>query len=233
MHGRLVWAGLSGVAALLLSGAAAAQCTMDTECKGDRVCEAGKCTAPLPPAPAPAPPPGAEAPATDPSNPPPAVGAAAPPVEPAAAAPVPAPVAAQPPRRAAALQEPVPVVPDEPAVQRRSRPLMVTGIVMVSIGPLALLGALAASNSQDNCDEQLEQDYPDLMVPTSEKYRLERCDGYSVPLYVLGIGGALLIGGGIPLIIYGGKNMPVKKAGLELTPWASPRAGGLKLRLSL
>jgi hypothetical protein len=110
---------------------------------------------------------------------------------------------------------------------------MVTGIVMVSIGPLALLGALAANNSQDNCDEQLEQDYPDLMVPTSERHRLERCDGYSVPLYVLGIGGAVLIGGGIPLIIYGGKNVPVKKAGLSVSPWASPRSGGLKLSLTL
>jgi hypothetical protein len=138
-----------------------------------------------------------------------------------------------PPPRRAARQQAVAAVPDEPATQRRSRPLMVTGIVMVSVGPLALLGALAANNSQDNCDEQLQQDYPDLMVPTSEKHRLERCDSYSVPLYVLGIGGALLIGGGIPLIIYGGKNVPVKNAGLQVSPWASPRAGGLKLRLTL
>jgi hypothetical protein len=141
-------------------------------------------------------------------------------------------VSAPPPRRAV-KPEAVAVLPDEPATRRRSRPLMVAGIVMVSVGPLALLGALAASNSQDNCDEQLQQDYPDLMVPTSEKHRLERCDGYSVPLYVLGIGGAVLIGGGIPLIIYGGKNLPVRKAGLQVSPWASPGAGGLKLRLTL
>jgi hypothetical protein len=110
---------------------------------------------------------------------------------------------------------------------------MVTGIVMVSVGPLALLGALAASNSQDNCDEQLQQDYPDLMVPSSEKYRLERCDGYSVPLYVLGIGGAVLIAGGIPLIVYGGKTLPAKQARVEVAPWASTQSGGLKLRLTL
>ena len=232
MHGRLVWAGLSGVAALLLSGAAAAQCTMDTDCKGDRVCEGGKCTAPLPPAPAA--PSGAVDPSAPPASEPPGQGAEPPPAEAAApvAAPPPAPVAAPPPRRAAP-QRVVAAVPDEPVTQRRSRPLMVTGIVMVSVGPLALLGALAAHNSQDNCDEQLQQDYPDLMVPTSERHRLERCDGYSVPLYVLGIGGAVLIGGGIPLIVYGGKNMPVKNAGLEVSPWASPRAGGLKLRLTL
>ncbi|MBL8914853.1 MAG: hypothetical protein JNM17_29380 [Archangium sp.] len=33
---------------ILVAPAASAQCTMDTECKGDRVCEAGQCVAPKP-----------------------------------------------------------------------------------------------------------------------------------------------------------------------------------------
>lgn len=41
---------------------AAAQCTKDTDCKGDRVCVDGKCQDPAPPAPAPTPPPATPAP---------------------------------------------------------------------------------------------------------------------------------------------------------------------------
>lgn len=234
MHGRLLWAGLSGVAALLFHGVALAQCTMDNDCKGDRVCEAGKCTAPMPPAP---PPPDS---AVEPAAAAPRSGAAldaatATEPAPAAVAPSAAPLASPPPRRAAARQPAAapPRVADEPQVLRRNRPVMILGIVMASIGPLALLGSLAASNSQDNCDEQLEEDYPDHIVPTSQQYRLDRCDGYSVPLYVLGIGGGVLIGAGIPMIIYGAKTMPAKKVALELSPWASPQSGGLKLRLTL
>jgi hypothetical protein len=37
----------------------------------------------------------------------------------------------------------------------------------------------------------------------------------------------------MPVIIYGGKTLPTKAARLQLTPWASHEAGGLKLRLEL
>src|SRR5687768_15836360 len=98
MQERQVRAILGGLAALLLHGVAAAQCTKDTECKGDRVCDAGKCTSPLPAAPPPPPgPAAAPPPAGEPS--------AAPAGEPAAAAVAPPP-AAQPvePRPATAEQ---------------------------------------------------------------------------------------------------------------------------------
>lgn len=110
---------------------------------------------------------------------------------------------------------------------------MISGIVMVSVGPLALLGAMAANSAQNDCDEGLERDYPDHMVPSSQGYRLERCDSYTVPLYVLGIGGAVLVAAGVPMIIYGAKTLPSKPARLQVTPWASRESGGLKLRLSL
>ncbi len=103
---------------------------------------------------------------------------------------------------------------------------------MVSVGPLSLLAALAAKSSQDRCDEDLERDYPDHVVPTSERYRTERCDSYTTPIYVLGIGGALLTAAGVPLIIYGAKTVP-RQTALELRPWATPTAGGMKLRLTL
>ena len=58
---RSLWVGLlSGVFLLFQTEGAWAQCTMDTECKGDRICESGQCVSPPPTAAAPVAP--AEAP---------------------------------------------------------------------------------------------------------------------------------------------------------------------------
>jgi hypothetical protein len=128
-----------------------------------------------------------------------------------------------------------PLGQDEPQTRRRSRNAMIGGIVMVSVGPIALLGALAAKNSQEKCDTSLAQSYPDHRLPTSERYRADECDSYSVPVYVFGIGGALLTAAGIPLIIYGAKPVPTTaaRASLRVLPWASPESSGLKLQLVL
>jgi hypothetical protein len=218
---------------LLVSTLANAQCTKDTDCKGDRVCEAGKCTSPLPPAPAA--PPGAED-ATSPG--PGAETGAAAGSEPPASAPAAAPVNLQlqtSPSEAAPPAATAPLERDEPRTRRRSRGAMVGGIVMVSVGPLALLGALAANNAQEKCDANLERDYPDHRLPSSERYREDECNEYSVPLYLFGIGGAVLTAAGIPLIIYGAKSVPNNppRASLRVLPWAGPTSSGLRLRLDL
>jgi hypothetical protein len=214
---------------LLVSALANAQCTKDTDCKGDRVCDAGKCTSPLPPAPAA--PPGSDAAAA------PADGAT-----PADAQPAPAPAVApvnlqlqSSPSEAAPVAATTPLARDEPRTKRRSRNAMIGGIVMVSVGPIALLGALAAKNAQDTCDAGLERDYPDHRLPTSERYREDECNDYSVPLYLFGIGGAVLTAAGIPLIIYGAKSLPSSppRASLRVLPWAGPTSSGLRLRLDL
>jgi hypothetical protein len=227
MRGRAIRACFGGGAVFLASTLAQAQCSKDTDCKGDRVCEAGMCTSPALP-PAPPPPPGSEAPGTAA----PAPGAATPP-QPAPAAVnlqlQPTPSTELPPAATTSLGH------DEPKTRRRSRPAMVTGIIMVSVGPISLLGALAAKNSQDRCDGALARDYPDGRLPTSEKYRVDDCNAYSVPFYVFGIGGALLTVAGIPLIIYGAKSLPLlpQSASVRVMPWASPDSGGLKLRLEM
>jgi hypothetical protein len=97
------------------------------------------------------------------------------------------------------------------------------------------LGALAAKNAQERCDTNLQRDYPDHRLPTSERYREEECNDYSVPLYLFGIGGAVLTAAGIPLIIYGAKSVPSSppRASLHLLPWAGPTSSGLRLRLDL
>lgn len=111
---------------------------------------------------------------------------------------------------------------------------MVAGIVMVSAAPVALLGALVAKNAQDRCDNDIKRDYPSLELPSSERYREDDCNAYSVPLYVLAIGGGLLVAGGIPLIVYGGKTLEAPTtARLQLVPWASQTSGGVRLRLDL
>lgn len=233
MRGKVSWVLLPAL--LLATSHGYAQCTKDTDCKGDRVCEAGVCTWPTPAgAPAPTAPSETAAPTPPDSNAAPASPDSAPPAAPVAAEaapPAPAPVATP-----SAPLDAQPTPPsDEPTTRRRSKPAMVSGIVMVSVGPIALLGALAARNSQQRCDDRLRADYPSGVLPSSESYRVDDCNGYSLPIYVLGIGGALLTAAGIPLIIYGSKNVPAPRAAahLELEPWASPQAGGLKLRLSL
>lgn len=112
---------------------------------------------------------------------------------------------------------------------------MIAGIAMVSVGPIALLGALAAKNAQERCDDKLQRDYPDLRLPSSERYRAEECNDYSAPLYVFGIGGLVLTAAGIPLIVYGSKKLPLNppSATLHVQPWASPGSGGLRLRLDM
>lgn len=56
-------------------------CTVDTQCKGDRICEAGRCVAPPPPTPAPAPEPAPVVPAS-PAEPSPYDASSLPPAEP-------------------------------------------------------------------------------------------------------------------------------------------------------
>jgi hypothetical protein len=223
---------------MLLAGQANAQCTKDTDCKGDRVCEAGKCTAPATAATAAPPPgpgeaaPGATAP-PDPAHPEAAPGAGAPVVGQA----LPQAPAAQPPPSSMATEPaaPPPLPPAAPKTHRRSKRALVGGIVMVSAGPIALLGAVAARNAQKRCDDRLSTDYPGNVLPPSERYRVDDCNDYSVPIYFLGITGALLTTIGIPLIIYGAKTVPDTRASrsLEVQPWATPNAGGVRLRLTL
>ena len=227
----------------LVSAVASAQCTKDTDCKGDRVCEAGKCASPTLP-PAPAAPPGSETPTpgTVPAAAAPATGEAAAPAAPDAvpsAALPPAPVVNvqldSAPNSAAPDAALTPLHEDEPQFRRRSKNAMIGGIAMVSVGPIALLAALAAKNAQERCDEKLQNDYPDHRLPPSERYREDECNDYSVPLYVFGIGGLVLTAAGIPLIAYGAKQVPLNppRASLRVQPWASPGSGGLRLRLDL
>lgn len=133
------------------------------------------------------------------------------------AAPSPAvPRSSEPP--AASLTQPA----AEPTKYRRRTGLLVTGIVMSSVGVGALIGALAVGVVKSTCNRDVgELDEPD------------DCRSYDSPLLLLTAGGLVLTGAGVPLLILGAKKVPVHAARASVTPWLAPRSAGLTLRLVL
>jgi hypothetical protein len=199
--------GMSGY--LLLTSVAQAQCSKDTDCKGERVCEQGACVTPtaLPAAPAP-PPEAAPAPA------PPVNGAdagTATPRDPVGTSAAPAPVDAPAEAR--------------PQMVRHSTGMMAGGIVMVAFVPIALLAAMVANLEQSVCETGNYLSTDGVSSMRSD------CGRFDKTIYGGLFGAAALAGVGIPLIVIGGKKEPVGSA--QLTPWATPHGAGLGLRVDL
>lgn len=192
MRGGLTAAAIA-LGVLAHTGLAEARCTKDGDCKGERICEQGTCTAPVV----------KETPAVEQAPRPPAM------VEP-------------PPARAsegrARLDEPEDThfFDDEKprkVNKRISNPgLMVAGIVLTATGPTVwIVGALSSSCRNDNSDSG-------------------SC-GLGVNGAWLFMGGAVLIGTGIPLIVIGAKRVPTTR--VAIAPWMSPRDAGVALRLDM
>jgi len=190
----------------LLTSLSHAQCSKDTDCKGERVCEEGACVAP-PAASAP--------PVTEP----------APAVTPPPAAAAPAPVAPQPsydePRDTSVRDTRV----KDTRPKRHSTGMMVGGIVMTSFVPIALLAAWVADIEQGVCERG------DYDFSGSSYTRRTDCGSYDATIYGGLISAAVLAGVGIPLIVIGGKREPATTA--KIAPWATPHAGGISVRLDL
>jgi hypothetical protein len=201
---------------LLFASVSHAQCSKDTDCKGERVCEQGTCVTPsaaLPPAPAP-PPDAAAGTGAAPVTATPVNGTdagAATPRDPSgtSAAPPPAPV-------------PVEV---RPKMVRHSSGMMAGGIVMVSFVPIALLAAMVANLEQTACETGNYYSTDGFSAMGSD------CGRFDKTIYGGLFGAAALAGAGIPLIVIGGKKEPVGTA--QLAPWASPHGAGLGLRVDL
>jgi hypothetical protein len=187
--------GLTAVAialgVLAYSGLAEAQCTKDSDCKGERICEQGTCTEP----------------AVESERPPPA--------PPAVVAPT---ASAAPASERARLDEPE----DEhffdeekprKVKKRISNPsLMVAGIVLTAAGPTVwIVGVLSSTCRNDDSDSP-------------------SC-GPGVNGAWMFLGGAVLIGTGIPLIVIGAKRVPANR--VAIAPWVSRRDAGLSLRLDM
>jgi hypothetical protein len=110
----------------------------------------------------------------------------------------------------------------QPTKYRRSTGLLVTGIVLSSVGVGALIGALTVGVVKATCKRDLE-----------EMDELDDCKSYDSPLLLLTASGLVLTGAGVPLLIIGAKKVPVHAARAGVTPWLAPRSAGLTLRLVL
>src|SRR5688500_18590909 len=119
MRARRFVGGFGGLACLLVATASRAECAMDNDCPGDQICENAACVAP------------ARAAATVPTPSNDRSRVASPAAQPAAAA---------------VLAPTVSELDDAPRAKgpRHSAAMMVTGIVLTSLSPVALLVGTAA-----------------------------------------------------------------------------------------
>ncbi len=196
---------VGGTAALLATSLAQAQCSKDTDCKGDRVCDGGSCVTAAPPA------------------------AAAPVATPPATA---APLTPEPALAAPAVVPPLDLTPPPPKMQRHSKGMMVGGIVMVSLTPVALLVASVAALGKGVCGID---NYDRTDSNGNTVYGHSDCSGYNPAIYGA-LGTALVLAGvGIPLIVIGASKEPVNPSAptATLSPWATPTSAGLGLRVEL
>jgi len=132
------------------------------------------------------------------------------------------------------LAEPPPQASDDPrqplagpAMRRHSTGMMAGGIVMVSFVPIALLAAWVADLEQSDCEGNGL-----FSIDGSESRNTGvDCGRFDATIYGGLATAAVLAGVGIPMIVIGGKKEPAGFA--RVTPWATPHAAGLGLRLDL
>lgn len=199
-----VWLGMvTGGLLLLGTTRAHAQCTMDTECKGDRVCDAGQCVSP----------PSATAPMVE---------------QPSGSA-----VRARAPTYVLPLAEEKPIRME---TTRRSKPLMVGGIVTTALAPGALLLAYITLLQKSMCVID-NTDYSSSSY-SSEKARAEQIcgDRYDTRMFASLGAAAVFVIVGVPMIVIGAKSVPVNPTATQeaaIGPWVTPTAAGLSLRLKM
>jgi hypothetical protein len=103
-------------------------------------------------------------------------------------------------------------------MERHSTGMMVGGIVMLSLAPIALLTSGIARISKGICDVGDSRGCDDDYDPT---------------IYGALLTGVVLIGVGVPLIVIGAKKEPVEATTATISPWATPDAAGVGLRIDL
>jgi S1-C subfamily serine protease len=115
-------------------------------------------------------------------------------------------------------------VKDRIPSKRRSMGMMVGGIVMVSFAPVALIVAGVAHETKNACESS-----------DGGRGGNYDCHSYDATIYGGLLSAVGLAGVGIPLIVVGGKKVPLKEGHVVagITPWATPRAAGVGLRLDL
>jgi hypothetical protein len=187
---------------LAFASSARAECTKDTDCKGDRVCNAGACTDPrpttaLPPLQAPSgegtPPPAAAAVEVWPPPPPPS-----------------GPPASEPPADQVEMDATV-MQPRSPAMRTAGIVLMTAGAVSVVATTVFLVEAIQARHRvDDECVGHLCES-----AGASDLNRASMLSGLTTVGVLVSAG---FLGSGIPLFFVGKHEVPVKKAAAWWVP---------------
>lgn len=98
--------------------------------------------------------------------------------------------------------------------------MMVSGIVMLSLAPVAFLTAGIARLGKGICDIDDERG----------------CDSdYDPTIYGALLTGVVFVGAGIPLLVVGAKKEPVEEdvAKATVSPWLTPSAAGVSVRVDM
>lgn len=111
---------------------------------------------------------------------------------------------------------------------------MVTGIVLMSTTPLVwLLGLKAVSNAESSCLQDVAFKYAS-MSSLERAREVDDCRSSArTGSNIVWITGAVLLGIGAPMIVYGSKKVPGPSVTASLTPLLAPGHAGLQLRIDL
>jgi hypothetical protein len=109
--------------------------------------------------------------------------------------------------------------------------MMVSGIVLTSVGAAALAGGVAWGIASASCRNDLDERYPNQILAASAREEAEVCRAYATRSNILLVTSLVFAGAGIPLWAVGAKRVPATR--VTLAPWLTPRAGGLSFGLSL
>jgi hypothetical protein len=105
-------------------------------------------------------------------------------------------------------------------MQRHSKGMMIGGIVMVSLAPVALAVAGFSALGKGLCSIDNESG--------------AGCDGYDAVTFGALISALGLVGAGVPLLVIGAQKEPVDtSATASVSPWVSPTGAGLGLRIDM
>jgi len=106
--------------------------------------------------------------------------------------------------------------------------MMVGGIVITSLTPIAMIAAMVGAVEKTECQSRVV----DYGSGDSTSYRTSSCSKYDTTIYGSLLLMTAMLGVGIPMIVVGAKREPARPAAV-VTPWVSPSTAGLALRLNL
>ena len=120
----------------------------------------------------------------------------------------------------------------QPRMVRRSQGLFVAGIVSLAFVPVGLAVAGIANVSKFGCESEARVDAFGV-TSRGGTPAPANCGGYDGAIYGGLVASALFLGGGLGMLLYGVKKVPVEPAyEVSVRPWLAPTSAGLGLATS-